>query len=97
MIYIFSSAKISAIIFKEKKIIFHIFLNIYMHIKCFADARNILDFQNASYFSRKNNLCVNILLTLIFVLQRIFFYLLYHFIYLYIFNSIIVNFKITYL
>lgn len=73
MIYVFSSAKISAIIFKEKKIIFHIFLNIYVHIKCFADARNILDFQNVSYFSRKNNLCVNILLTLIFVLQRIFF------------------------
>lgn len=78
-------AKISAIIFKEKKIIFHIFLNIYMHIKCFADARNILDFQNASYFSRKNNLCVNILLTLIFVLQRIFFSIYYIILFIYIF------------
>lgn len=85
MIYVFSFAKISAIIFKEKKIIFHIFLNIYMHIKCFADARNILDFQNASYFSRKNNLCVNILLTLIFVLQRIFFSIYYIILFIYIF------------
>lgn len=85
MIYVFSSAKISAIIFKEKKIIFHIFLNIYVHIKCFADARNILDFQNSSYFSRKNNLCVNILLTLIFILQRIFFSIYYIILFIYIF------------
>lgn len=62
----------------------------------FCRRKKYLDFQNASYFSRKNDLCVNILLTFIFVLQRmnIFFYLLYYFIYLYIFNNIIVNFFI---